>query len=504
MDLLLLIPLILPLAAAALSMLAMKNIALQRGIALVAGLGLLAAGIALMIAVWEHGVLVTELGNWPAPFGIVLACDLLGAAMTAITGLMGLAVIVYSFGSIDEDRERAGYWPLTHMLLMGVSGSFLTGDLFNLYVWFEVMLMASFALLAIGGGRAQFEGSVKYFVLSMLSSVVFLTAIGIAYGLTGTLNMAEMAVRLPAVVTPVMRDVLGMLLFTAFGLKAAVFPLFAWLPASYHTPPPPVSAIFAGLLTKVGVYAMIRTFTLLLPLGPDGSMLALQVLPWVAGLTMLIGVLGAAAQDDVRRILSFHIVSQIGYMVLGLAIATPLALAGAVFYLVHHIVTKTNLFLVAGVIRRLRGTEALDRLGGLYRTRTGLAILFLIPALSLAGIPPLSGFWAKMIVFKAGIVAEAWVLVVVAAVVSLLTIYSMTKIWSEAFWKEAPEGASAEAVADPARGGLASMLVPIAVLAAVTVVMGLMAGPVFTFAERAAEQVIAPAAYIEAVLGSGR
>jgi multicomponent Na+:H+ antiporter subunit D len=364
--------------------------------------------------------------------------------------------------------------------------------------------MASFALMALGGGRAQLEGAVKYFVLSLLSSVIFLTAVGLLYGATGTLNLARLSQVVPERLTPGLRDALAMLFLGAFGLKAAVFPLFAWLPASYPTAPAPVSAIFAGLLTKVGVYALVRTFTLVFPW--EGSVTV--VLPVVAGLTMVTGVLGAASQTGVRRILSFHIVSQIGYMVLGLAWATPLALAGATFYLVHHIVTKTNLFLVAGLVQRLRGTEELARLGGLA-ARPLVAVLFLVPALSLAGVPPLSGFWAKLLIVRAGLAVEAWWLVGVAAGTGLLTVYSMTKIWSEAFWKPAPpeeptappRGVAARA--EPA-GPLWTLVAPIALLAAVTVGLGLAAGPVIALADRAAEQLANPALYVEAVLGGGR
>lgn len=491
-DALLVAPVVLSLVCAAASLFVMRRPRVQRVIGVIGSAGLLAIGLALLEATWEGGVLVTHVGGWTAPFGIVFACDLLGASMTAITGLIGFAVAVYSMRAVDESHERAGYWPLYFTLLMGVSGAFLTGDLFNLYVWFEVMLMASFAMLALGARRDQLEGAVKYLVLSLLSSTILLTAVGLMYGATGTLNFAEFAERAPRMLSPAMQDVLALLLFVAFGLKAAIFPLFFWLPASYHTPPPAVSAIFAGLLTKVGVYALIRTFTLLFPL--DGG-LTLHVISWTAGLTMVVGVLGAAAQNDIRRILSFHIVSQIGYMVLGLAIGTPLALAGAVFYLGHHIVTKTNLFLVAGVIRKLRGTEDLSRLGGLYASTPVLSILFLVPALSLAGIPPLSGFWAKLLIFKAGLDAGDYTLVGVAAVVSLLTIYSMTKIWSEAFWKAGPEGTPTSERGDRL------MLAPIMLLAVITVGLGLAAGPAFEFAMRAAEQLAAPDVYVQAVLG---
>ena len=307
---------------------------------------------------------------------------------------------VYSLGSIDEAREAHGYHPLFHVLLMGVSMAFLTGDLFNLYVAFEVMLMASFVLLSLGGERAQLEGAVKYVTLNLLSSAVFLAAVGVLYGVAGTLNLADLALAVQRGTAPGLVTTLACLFLVAFGIKAAVFPLFFWLPASYHTPPVAVSALFAGLLTKVGVYALVRAFTLVFT---GDTALTHGLILAVAVLTMVTGVLGAAAQFEFRRVLSFHIVSQIGYMVLGLGLFTPLALAGTVFYLIHHIVVKTNLFLVAGIVKRLGGTLDLGSLGGLYRRRPALALLFLVPAFSLAGIPPLSGFWGKLVLVKAGL-----------------------------------------------------------------------------------------------------
>jgi multicomponent Na+:H+ antiporter subunit D len=255
-----------------------------------------------------------------------------------------------------------------------------------------------------------------------------------------------------------------------------------------------VSALFAGLLTKVGVYAMIRAFTLIFVQDPGFTH---GLLLWMAGFTMVTGVLGAAHQRELRRILSFHIVSQIGYMLMGLALYTPLALAGSVFYLIHHIVVKTNLFLVAGAIEKLRGTGRLASLGGLYASRPGLALLFLVPALSLAGIPPLSGFWAKLLLVKAGLDRESWAIVAAALVVSLLTLFSMTKIWAEVFWKAPPVPVAAEGRLD------ATLVGPILALAAITVAIGLGAGPVLDFSLEASRQLMEPRIYIEAVLGPG-
>jgi multicomponent Na+:H+ antiporter subunit D len=520
MRVLLVLPVLIPLATAAVSFVFWRRPGVQRWLG-VAGAGLLlAASVWLLEAVRRGGIQATQLGGWPAPFGISFVADLFSAIMVVLAGLMGLAVAVYSLGSIDRRREAFGYYPLLQILLMGVCGAFLTGDLFNLYVWFEVMLISSFVLLALGGERGQIEGAIKYVTLNLLSSAVFLAAVGLLYGLAGTLNMADLAVKLRGVEQTGLVTTLAMLFLVTFGVKAAVFPLFFWLPASYHTPPFAVSAIFAGLLTKVGVYALIRVFTLLF-VGDVGYTHTLILV--VAGLTMVTGVLGAVAQDEFRRVLSFHIVSQIGYMIMGLALFTPLALAGSVFYIMHHIVVKTNLFLVSGVADRLCGTSELKDQGGLYASHPGLALLFLIPALSLAGIPPLSGFFAKLALVQAGLAAESYTIVAVALAVSLFTLLSMTKIWSEAFWKPRPAGADAGADAPnteadaparraakraarrSARGGTGTLVVPVAVLAAVTVGVGLAAGPVFALATAAAEQLLDTTGYLQAVeRGSGR
>ena len=496
MNLLLVAPIVLPMLLAIVSLLAAGAPRLQRGIAAVGTALLTALSVTLLLRVRADGIHALQVGNWPAPFGITLAADLFAAIMVVLSSVTGFAVALYSIAAREIARERHGYYPLLMVLLMGVNGAFLTGDIFNLYVWFEVMLMASFVLLALGGEKAQIEGAVKYVALNFLSSALFLAAAGLLYGAVGTLNMADLAVKIRAHEDHGLTTVMALLLLAAFGIKAGIFPLFFWLPASYHTPPPAVSALFAGLLTKVGVYAMIRVFTLIFPLEPDFTQ---PLLLWLAALTMVTGVLGAAAQHEFRRILSFHIVSQIGYMIMGLALFTPLAVAGAVFYILHHILVKTNLFLVSGVVHYLRGTGELKDLGGFYRARPGLALLFLIPALSLAGLPPLSGFFAKLMLLVAGVQSAAYPLVAIALAVSLLTLFSMTKIWGEVFWKAAPAPAQGS-VSPPA--DIPALLRPIALLATLTVVIGLSAGPLFDLAIEAANQLMNPDHYIHAVLGT--
>jgi multicomponent Na+:H+ antiporter subunit D len=286
----------------------------------------------------------------------------------------------------------------------------------------------------------------------------------------------------------------------AYGIKAAIFPLFFWLPASYHTPPVAVSAIFAGLLTKVGVYALIRVFTLLFvhDTGVTHSLILV-----VSGLTMVTGVLGALSQYDFRRVLSFHIISQIGYMIMGLGLFTPLALAASVFYVIHHIIVKTNLFFIGGIILRMRGTLELKHLGGVYRTRPLLGLLFLVPALSLAGLPPLSGFFGKLALLQASLDTGSYAIAGVALVVSLFTLMSMTKLWNEAFWKEPPEDEAAEQVLHPSPAGRLALVGPVVVLAGLTILIGAGAGTLFALSERAAAQLIERRPYIEAVQSGG-
>jgi multicomponent Na+:H+ antiporter subunit D len=498
MNVLLILPLLIPLLTAVASILSWKWTPVQRGLSVLGATGLLAAGAALLASVSRDGIQAGQVGNWPAPFGITLVADLLSAIMVVLAGLVGLAVAIYSLASMDPQREAFGYYPLLHVLLMGVSGAFLTGDMFNLYVWFEVMLIASFVLLALGGERAQLEGAFKYVTLNLLASALFLAAVGILYGVAGTLNMADLSRQLPQVAQPGLVTTLAVLFLVAFGIKAAVFPLFFWLPASYHTPPVAVSAIFGGLLTKVGVYALLRVFTLMFL---DDATFTHSLILIVAGFTMVTGILGAVAQKEFRRILSFNLISHIGYMLMGLGLFTPLALAGSVFYIIHHIIVKTNLFLISGVVRWLGGSYRLQKLGGLYRSYPGVAVLFLVPALSLAGIPPLSGFWPKLALLQAGLQEEQYAIVAAALLTSLLTLLSMTRIWSEAFWKERP--ASSSSVGDPVYPFNAWLLrlLPVAALAAFVVIIGLLAEPLFDLSTRAAEQLLNPAGYVATVLG---
>ena len=489
-DVALLWPVLIPIATAALTACFWTQPGIQRRIGLVGLVLLLAASANLLWTVLDSGIIAKQFGSWAAPFGISFVADPLSAALVMISGLLAIAVGIFAMASIGERQERAGFHPLFHGLIMGVNGAFLTGDIFNLYVWFEVMLITSLGLLVLGRTKPQIDGAIRYAALNLFGTIIFLIAIALLYGATGTLNMADLAMILPTMQLSPGLMATAVLFLAAFGIKAGLFPVFFWLPASYHTAPITVAAIFAGLLTKVGVYACFRVFTLLFTVDGEGLRTLIAL---IAAATMITGVLGAAVQWNVRQILSFHIISQIGYMLMGLAIATQAALLGAAFYIVHHIIVKANLFLLAGAIQRAGGTDDLKKSGGLLRSHPWLAVLFLIPALSLAGLPPLSGFWAKFLVIEPSLREEMGWLAAVALVVGLLTLFSMSKIWMEAFWKASP------IVRTRPRAVPLAMLLPIAALGSVTVAMGLFAQPFVTLAEQAALVLVEPQRYIAAV-----
>lgn len=499
MRVLLPLPVVLPLGAAALSLALGRHRNAQRVLGLAVVAAVLASSVVLLVAVERDGVAAVPVGGWPAPTGITLVADLFSAVMLVVSTAVVLAVLAYAVGQRGTVDEAGFFHPVYLVLAAGVSASFLTGDLFNLFVAFEVMLTASYVLITLNGNAEQVRSGMTYVVISLVASVLFVTAIGLTYAATGTVNLADLAGKV-AELPAGLRGALGLLFLVVFGIKAAIFPLFFWLPDSYPTAPSPVTAVFAGLLTKVGVYAIVRTQTLLFPAdGPSAVLLA------VAAATMVVGVLGAIAQDDVKRILSFHIVSQIGYMVFGLGLFTVAGLAGAVFYITHHIVVKTALFLVSGLLEDTTGTAALHRLGGLLRRAPAVAACFAIPALSLAGLPPFSGFVAKLALVQAGLDAGQPLVVAVSLAVSLLTLFSMTKIWAGVFWgrpEEEPPLASARGEG-PLRAPLAMLGATVALVVVSLGVAGA-AGPLYELSERAAAGLVDPRPYVDAVLGGGR
>ncbi len=496
---LILYPLFLQIALGVILLFAWSNIRIQKIITVVGNI--LSVGIAswLFYYIWNFGTQTIQAGDWPAPFGITFVADTLSATLVLLTAISGLTVSIFSAGSVLRDRLRFGYFPIYHFLLLGLNGAFLTGDIFNLYVWFEIIIISSFVLITIGGEKAQLEGAVKYFTLNILASMIFLTAIAVLYGLTGSLNMADLAGKIAAIENRGMVQITAILFLIGFGIKAGLFPLYFWLPASYHTPPFAVSAIFGGLLTKVGVYALIRVFTLIF----TGDAFLDKILIIIAILTLISGGVGALVQNNMRKVFSYLIICHIGYMIAGLGMFTEVAIAGTIFYLVHDIIVKTNLFMVSGVVYRINGTNSMRDLGGLYAKWPKISLLLFIPLFSLVGIPPLSGFWPKINLIKAGFTAEAYITVGAIIFASFITLVIIAKLWAEVFWKD-----EKELPFRPNFGYFSKMtnlkrlqfIFPVALLSIISLYIGFGAEHIQELSARIADELVNSETYINTVL----
>ncbi|NHE59738.1 proton-conducting transporter transmembrane domain-containing protein [Cyclobacterium plantarum] len=494
------LPVIFQLFVAVVLMFSWNRKNLQKLISVIGSLIALLISLLLLLKVNQEGIQAMQAGGWVAPFGITFVADTFSALLVLLTAIAGLAVSVFSVGSIRNARIKFGYFPILHLLIMGLSGAFLTGDIFNLYVWFEIIIISSFVLLTIGGEKAQIEGAIKYVTMNLLASVIFLTAIAILYGLTGSLNMADLSIQVAAVENRGLVNVTAILFLIGFGIKSAVFPLYFWLPASYHTPPPAISAIFGGLLTKVGVYALLRVFTLIFI--PD------EFLTWVisimAMLTILTGGLGALIQNNMRKVFSYLIICHIGFMLAGLGIYSTIAIAGAVFYLVHDIMVKTNLFMVSGLIFKFKGTYSMRLLGGFYKEQPLLSLLMAIPLFSLVGIPPLSGFWGKLLLIKGAIASSNILMIAFIILGSFLTLFIIAKLWAAVFWKdgaELPRKKHIKYFEELKPLKKKAMIGSIAFLSVISLGIGFGAEWIMRLSMTIAENLMDPAPYIQAVLG---
>ena len=515
------LPVILPALAAAGCLLFPRMLNVRRAFVFFTLLALAVLSATMLIVVDGEGIQTLQIGGWDAPLGITLVADRLSTMMLFVSSIILFAVMWFAIaqGIRDDTKDEpvAVFLPSYMLLTMGVNLSFLAGDLFNLYVGFEIFLVASYVLMTLGASPSRVRAGVGYVMVSMASSMVFLFGIAITYAAVGTVNLAQIGQRMEDIPGGTQAAIFGVLL-VAFGIKAAVFPLDSWLPDAYPTAPSLVTAVFAGLSTKVGVYAIIRMRTTVFT---DGSLDALLML--VALATMLIGILGAMAQNDIKRLLSFTLVSHIGFMIFGIGLGSSQGLSGAIFYMVHHILVQTALFLVVGLIERHAGTSSLRRLGSLMYTAPIIAVLYLIPALNLGGIPPFSGFMGKVMLFHAGAEANtwmSWVLIGGAVVTSLLTLYVMVMVWSKGFLrdrKDAPEGNMA--IARPApladitqevefseRESVGrtpfGMIAATAMLVLASSAISVVAGPIASITDRAANSTQDVNIYRTAVLGT--
>jgi multicomponent Na+:H+ antiporter subunit D len=477
-----------------------KYVRVQRFIAIIGSAFALYSSGELLYTIDRLETIVMQLGEWEAPFGITLFVDRFAALMVSVTAVLALTVSIFSFSEevLSSKKKRIGFYPAFLFMLAGICGAFLTGDLFNLYVWFEVMLISSFVLVTLGSRRDQLQGGIKYVVINFVASSFLLLAIGVLYGTTGNTNLAALAESLNDPSLRKITQLASVLLLVSFGIKAALFPFYFWLPSSYHTPPITVTAIVAGLLTKVGVYTLIRTFTLLFPLQQHYAIQ--QVLFVLSCITMLIGVLGAIAQHDVRKILAFNLISKIGFMVFGLAIYTPAAICGVIFYMLHHILVKTNLFFIVGIIAKNTGSYEIKGIKGLYDRFPLLSFAFMVLSLVLTGMPPFSGFWGKFILVEAGLKAKEYLSVAIMMFTSLLTLYSMMLIWEKCFLSKLASENQQLPLESVSIKRHYHMYAASTMLLIITLWISFNPTWLIEYAEKAGEQILQPSNYIKAVL----
>jgi multicomponent Na+:H+ antiporter subunit D len=488
------IPILIPFIAAILMLFFGKRVIAHKIISVLASSLSVIMSIYLLVQVRAHGMLVFCASDWSPPFGIILNMDILSCVMVIVCSVTIFAGTIYSFFTVDEECQRNDYFVLIQFLAMGVNGAFITGDIFNMFVWFEILLVSSYILMAIGSRSTQLRETFKYMMLNILASSLFLVAVGVLYAVVGSMNMADIAVKLSSMDNKHIVTVISMLFMVVFGIKAGLFPLYFWLPQSYTEPPAAVSAIFGGLLTKVGVYCLIRVFTLMFVSQTEFTHTILLIL---AAITMVIGVLGAVGRYRFKSILSYHIISQVGYMIMGLGLYSVMSLAGAIYFTVHQIIIKACLFLTQGITYMITKTDDIKEMRGLISKYPALGWTFLMAAFSLAGVPPFSGFFGKFTLVQSAIGQGTYWIAIVAVCVSFFTLLSHIKIFMYVFWG----GSSQLPMPDKNfRRNYIGALLPCMLLVLISISMGIAAQPLLDIAIEGGEQLMNPQFYIDSVM----
>ncbi len=506
-------PFLVMLATAVLTLLTRRWKRLQTGISLAGSTLYIAAVIFLLKRVFPANILTYQLSNWPAPYGITFVADALSGFMLLTTASLILPVLVFSLAYMDDYSHRVSFQPLYHFMILGITGAFLTGDLFNLFVWFEVMLMSSYILVGFYGGKQETQAALQYIVTNLIGSAFMLVAIGGIYATTGTLNMADLAARLaqPGAYNITIEPVLGLsaLLFCVFALKSGIAPFQFWVPPTYKAAPAPVSAILAGAAKKVGVYAVIRLYlgvfsTATIPLSLpfiSGNSIPQFFGPFIvltAALSMFIGGVGALSRESLDELLSYSSIAQVGFIMLPVGLVAmeigvgAAAVTASLLYVLNHAIAKAMLFLSSGAIKFSTGTDRLNKLGGLMDHSRILALSFLAGALSLIGIPPLFGFFGKMMIFRSSLTSFPILSLAIGG--SVLTVIYFSRAWNRGFWGEKTEFTVSES--------LKLQLSMITLLALLLVLGGIIANPIVEAAQNAADAALNIDAYTDAVLNS--
>lgn len=493
MNNIVILPIILPIIFAMIMVIFRDKVMLHRILSMVAIISVSVVTIILINQIKAEGIQSIQLGGWEAPFGVSMVADMFAAILVLVTSVIGFCCLLYAFHSIGEQREKYYFYPLFLVLITGVNGSFLTGDIFNLFVCFEVMLVASYVLISLGGTRVQLRESIKYILINIISSFLFLVAIAYLYAITGTLNFAHLSVRIAEVGQDGLMTTVAILFLIVFSLKAGLF-LFFWLPGSYSAPPTAISAIFAALLTKVGMYAIIRVFTLIFYHEVQITHLLIGIL---AAITMTLGAIGAVAYRDIYKVVTYNVIIGVGFILAGVATYTTVGMTGSIYYFIHDMVIKALIFLLGGTVIHLTGTSKLDDMNGLIRLHPQLGWMFFIAALSLSGIPPLSGFLGKIFITEGTFTVGYYWLGAFGLISSLFVLYSIMKVFMSVFW------GYTDITLEEEKGTTKGLMLPIALLTFLTIALGLGTEGIHQYVDIAVEGLMNPLYYIEAVLGNG-
>lgn len=482
-------PIIIPLFAGILVAFFHKKLSLARALSKLFILINLVVVVYIAYTVFESGNIILETGSWEAPYGIIFVADPLSILLVLTTNILSVACLFIAPKLVSEEKEGFYFYTFVFLLISGVSGAFLTGDLFNLFVFFEVLLMASYGLIVLGGNKTQLRESLKYVLINLFSSIIFVTTVAFLYAVVGTVNMAHIAERVHEVEQQGILTTIAIVLFFVFATKAALFPLYYWMPKSYIVPNPVVSALFGALLTKVGIYSIIRIYTLIFDINVDITKNFFLI---IAGLSMLFGVIGALSTSNIKLLIAYNVIPSIGFILLGLAVFNQSGLSGSVYYLIHDMIIKAALFLIVGVIAYAAGTSDLRKMGGLIHEYPKLGWILFIAAFVLAGIPPFSGFIGKLLLLQGAFQSDQIIIVIVGLITSLLILYSVMKIFINGFWGEKKE--------DFHKKRLNGLLSPIVFLLFFSVFLGIGAEFVYPYIETTAAYLLDPEIYINSVL----
>ncbi len=494
-------PIVLPaIMAPILLMGARHDIVLARIFSIASTVALLGIALALTTMVSDGTILTYALGNWVAPFGIVLVADRLSVMMLVLTAALALAVLFFAIDGGDRDGRH--FHALYQFQLMGINGAFLTGDFFNLFVFFEVLLIASYGLMVHGGGASRVKAGVQYVAINLVGSTLFLIAVGMIYSVAGTLNMADLAVKVPQIAAgdQALLQAGALLLLLVFCVKAALVPVHFWLPGTYANASAPVAALFA-IMTKVGAYCVIRLY--ILAFGADAGAATWLAAPWLlpaALVTLSLGMLGVLAARRLGQLASFAVIGSMGLLLVGVALFTPVALSAALYYLLHSTLAGAVLFLIADLLARRRpGEDDALTVAPRFSQLSLLAGAFFVAAIAATGMPPLSGFIGKLLILDAALDSSQFALIWTLILgTSLIAIIGFGRAGSTLFWKSTEQAGSFPAAAE----NNALALVAIGLLLAGNVGLTLFAGPLTTYLDATAEQIFSTQHYIEAVLGS--